>query len=79
MATLAQISRERKKVFRNLRSQMRTLDTAQEKAQRRIRQVVNRKRQIPEEKDLMEVSKMLNDVLANLNSLYKIIESGFPL
>ena len=75
MATLAAISKIRKSQLRSLLIASRRLDTAQEKLERELKRMVNRKRAVPDLEDGERLAKMAQEVDAAVTSIAAAIQS----
>lgn len=59
MATINQLRIERFAIFRELKRTLRDVDTATQAAERRIERVLSRKRDVPDQGDLLEVMNLV--------------------
>ena len=76
MATnVNQLKKERLEVFRAFKKAMRRLDTIQEAAERKIKQVLARKSYAPTEDDYMDLLQMLKSVGGAHSDLLNLAES----
>lgn len=62
MATLQQIANERKRALKALRAQSLKLNTAQEAVDRELVRLINRKKSIPEARDMDKLVQLLKTV-----------------
>lgn len=77
MGTLQQIRAERKQFFRQLLSQMKTLDGRQEKLQRFLRIQLAKKKGFIDVKDLNAARLYFNDFTKEVNMFSSILTKGF--
>ena len=75
MATLAEIGRQRKGQLKNLMLASRKLDSEQEKFEREVKRIVNRKQAVPERSDAQRLIALLRAVSMALDALATILES----
>ena len=75
MATLAQVSRERKGQLRQLLLASRKLDAVQEKLEREVKRLANRKTSVPEVSDAERLTTMAQGVDAALGNMVSVIQS----
>lgn len=75
MASLAEIGRERKKQLRDLLLSSRKLDAAQEKLEREVRRLVNRKKSVPEVADAERLTQLAQGVNSALGNMASVISS----
>lgn len=69
MATLAEVARQRKEGLKRLKKASLTLDAAQEKAEREIVRLINRKKSVPEASDMVRVLSFITGVSQALDQL----------
>lgn len=67
MATLAGIIIARRSDLRELRKSLKTVDTALEKVERRIKALLSRKRKVPEIKDLEDINLLTKTIDGELD------------
>lgn len=77
MATLQGIRSERRKFFQMLLSQMKTVDSRQEKLQRFLRIQLNKKKGFIDVKDLQTAVLMFTDLTKEVNMFASILGKGF--
>lgn len=73
MATLSEISRQRKSDLKTISKWSRSLDAAQEKVEREVKRVMNRKRSVPEQKDAMRILELMAAVSATMSQMASVI------
>lgn len=78
MATLNQIVRERKKAVQNLRKALRLVDSPQEKLERLLRRISQRRYKVPEENDLAKAAVLANEIVNALETFLAVLRAGFP-
>lgn len=69
MATLQQIAAGRKKDLKKLKELSLKVDASQEKLEREILRVINRKKNVPEASDALRISGLIAGTYSDLNSL----------
>ena len=69
-----QLIRERTEVFRAFKKSMRSLDTIQEKAERFIEMVLQRKAKIPDAEDYQRLVQMLKEIGSRHDGLVSLAE-----
>jgi hypothetical protein len=67
---------QRTEVFKGFKRAMRSLDTVQEKAERFINQVLQRKAKIPDAQDYQKLIQMLREIGVRHDQLVRIAESS---
>ena len=72
MATLAEVSRQRKEGLKRLQKASLTLDAAQEKVEREVKRLLTRKRAIPEAQDMTRILSFMGGVSQALDSMATI-------
>jgi HPt (histidine-containing phosphotransfer) domain-containing protein len=75
MATLAEVSRERKSQLKQLLVASRKLDAVQESLEREIKRIVNRKKSVPEVSDATRLANMAYQVEGALSNMAQVITS----
>lgn len=75
MATLKEISRQRKGQLKNLLLSSRKLDAVQEAFEREVKRITVRKQAVPELADAQRLIVLLRAVSAALDALATILES----
>jgi len=75
--TLAGIRNERRKYFQALLSAMKTLDGAQETAQRHLRSALNRKKGYIDISDLAKANDLFADQIRYTNAYAQELSKGF--
>jgi hypothetical protein len=75
MATLREISRQKKGQLKSLMLGSRKLDAAQESFEREVKRIVVRKQAVPEVADAQRLVVLLRAVSAALDALATILES----
>jgi len=73
MATLKEIARARKSDFRLLLKASRSLDAAQEKVEREIKRLVNRKNSVPEAADAERIAQLIDATSDELGSISNLM------
>ena len=82
MATLVQVREKRVKLLRAFRRKQRTLDTKVEILERSLARMIERKRKIPDTKDLMVITTLTDAVVNATNDLVAAnvwLTAGFAL
>ncbi len=75
MATLAAVSKLRKSQLRNLSVASRRLDSIQEKFERELKRMINRKRAVPDLEDAEKLARMVQEVDSAVGSMAAAITS----
>lgn len=75
--SLSLIARERRKWLKNLRPSLRKVDSASNALLREIDRIVKRKRQMPEESDLVDLLNYCGNVLTEIETVTKTISDGY--
>lgn len=75
MANLSEVARVRKASLRQLMLASRRLDAQQERLEREVKRLVNRKRAIPETADADRLAGMAQSVQSALESMATVIQS----
>lgn len=75
MATIASVARERKQQLRELMVASLKLDAAQEKLEREVKRIINRKRSVPEMADAERLTTLAQGVESALASMVSTISS----
>ncbi len=78
MATLNQIIKDRKLAIRNLQKALRLVDAPQEKIERLLRRLIQRRYKVPEESDLAKVGELANQVVNSMSVFLELLRAGFP-
>lgn len=78
MASLNEIARERKLFWKDLKKHLRNVDSWQEKMERKINQVLARKRDMPDEEDLADLVGMMQAMADSWMAFGGIIDMGYP-
>jgi len=73
MATLSEISRQRKSDLRTISKWSRSLDAAQEKVEREVKRILNRKRSVPEQRDAMRILELMSNVSSVMAQMSSVI------
>lgn len=76
MATINQLRTERLAYFRELKRGLRTVDSAIEKAQRKVDGVLARKRDVPEVNDFETITEQIQLLGEAARALSAILEAG---
>jgi len=76
LATINQLRVERLAYFRELKRGLRTVDTAIEKAQRKVDGVLARKRDVPEVNDFESITEQIQALGEAARALSAILEAG---
>ena len=74
MATLASIAKQRKSDLRTLLYASKKLDAAQEKLEREIKRLINRKKAVPELADAQRLIALIAGVNTTLNAVMEVID-----
>jgi len=74
MATLASIAKQRKSDLRTLLYASKKLDAAQEKLEREIKRLINRKKAVPELADAQRLITLIAGVNTTLNAVMEVID-----
>lgn len=74
MGTLATVVRERKQQLRSLLIASQRLDAAQEKLEREVKRIINRKRSVPEVADAERLATMAGEVEGSLGAMSAVIQ-----
>lgn len=69
MATLSEIARSRRADLKKMSQWSRALDAAQEKVEREVKRLMNRKKAVPEAADAQRVLTLLSGTQAVLDSM----------
>lgn len=75
MPTLAQIARERKGQLKQLSLMSRKVDAEQEKLEREVKRVINRKQAVPELADAIRLIELARLVVTALDNLLKVLDA----
>lgn len=75
MATLASVARDRKAQLRQLMVASRRLDAAQEKLEREVKRIINRKKGVPELADAERLTNLAQGVNTGLEAISQVISS----
>lgn len=70
--SIAEVSRERKAGLKRLQKASLTLDAQQEKVEREVKRLLNRKRSVPEAADMTRVLTLMQGVSAALDGMASI-------
>jgi len=73
MATLSELARARRSQLKSLMLASRKLDAAQEKLEREVKRLINRKKSVPEASDAQRLIQMARDVNAELNNMSQLL------
>jgi hypothetical protein len=76
LATINQLRTERLAYFRELKRGLRTVDSAIEKAQRKVDSVIARKRDVPEVNDFEQITETIQALGEAARALSAILEAG---
>ena len=74
MATLASIAKQRKSDLRTLLYASKKFDAAQEKLEREIKRLINRKKAVPELADAQRLITLIAGVNTTLNAVMEVID-----
>jgi hypothetical protein len=77
MASINEIVRSRKAFWRQLQRLERSVDSAQERLQRKVGQVIKRKTKAPTEEDLVQAIQMLMTLIGVLDELSRMMRAGY--
>jgi hypothetical protein len=77
MPPLNQIIRERKQFVRELKAELKEVDTALEKAERLTARIIQRKLKVPEESDLQRLAQLGREMSTHLTDYLKKLGAGF--
>lgn len=75
MATLAEIARARRADLRLLLKSSRKLDAAQEKLEREVKRLVNRKNSVPEQADSIRLLEMAKETDNEVAAFAQVVAS----
>lgn len=75
MATVAQVSSERKRQLKLLMLASRRLDASQESLEREVKRLINRKAKVPEVKDAERLTQLAISVDKDLGNMTQVISS----
>lgn len=75
MATLASVARERKAQLRQLMVASRKLDAQQERLEREVKRIINRKKGVPELADGERLTVMAQQVEQALSNVVQVIQA----
>lgn len=78
MASINEIARERRLFWKDLKKEMRKIDSYQEKMERKINQVVSRKRDIPSEEDIADLLALMDAMGDSVMAFGGILGMGYP-
>jgi hypothetical protein len=73
--TINQLKRERVQIFRNVKRELRSLDTILEKLQRFVSGVLNRRTKIPEAEDLVDILETATQLYNSTAKAIQYIET----
>lgn len=73
-ATISQVARERKSQLKLLMTASRRLDAKQERLEREVKRLINRKQSVPELADADRLIVMTKETEAELSNMVKVIE-----
>ncbi len=76
MATINELARQRRQVFRLLLRELKSVDSAVERAERFGRRVLARKRNIPSDLDLDRWVEIMRTLAAEMDNLAKAVDAG---
>lgn len=79
MASLNQVIRERKIVFRVLKRSLKQVDSELEKAERLINRVLSRKSKVPELADLESLANFAGTTNSLMRDFINVVGMGFPV
>lgn len=79
MATINQLRIERRAYFAELKRALRPADSAVERLERRIQRVLDRTRDVPEEKDFNDVVQLFQDAIMAYGNFENTLEQGSGL
>lgn len=74
MATLASIAKQRKSDLRTLLYASKKLDAAQEKLEREVKRLINRKKAVPELADAQRLITLIAGVNTTLNAVMEVVD-----
>jgi hypothetical protein len=75
MATLAQISRERKGQLKQLSLASRKVDAVQEALEREVKRIISRKKAVPETADALRLIELARAVVVAVEAILKILDA----
>jgi hypothetical protein len=76
--TVSQLIKERKKYLRVLKNQMRYIDSNQEKSERLLKRLLQRKLKVPEESDLAVLVDQAQLIAGALQTYLSYLQAGYP-
>jgi len=79
LATINQLRVERRAYFSELKRSLKPADSAVEKLQRRIQRVLDRTRDLPEERDYAEVVELFRELVGAYAGFESTLEAGTAL
>jgi len=79
MATLSELARQRKDGLKRLQKASLTLDAQQEKVEREVKRLLNRKKAIPESADMTRIITLLVGVSTALDSMAAIANDNLAM
>jgi hypothetical protein len=77
MATLAEVSRQRKEGLKRLKRASLALDASQEKVEREVNRLLSRKRSVPEQADMSRVLALIQGTATALDGIGQIAQDLF--
>lgn len=75
MPTLASVARDRKSQLKSLMIASRRLDADQEKLEREIKRIVNRKKGVPELEDAERLATLATKTASSLDQMVQVIQN----
>jgi len=78
MKKLSEIRKERLDYLAKLKPLYRAMDGALEKVERELKRVLNRKRAVPEQEDLIRIVEQTKTLDQHISIITKALGSGYP-
>ena len=78
MASVNQVVRERRLVWRGLKRQLKAVDTQVEKLERLQDRIIARRRKAPELEDLQEAVTIARELQTEVDRYARILAAGYP-
>lgn len=79
MATLNEVIRGRRALFRTLKRSLRVADSLLEKQERKIQSTIDRRRKVPEDADLEDLVNLAIAMLGAVEDYVSVLNTGYPL
>lgn len=73
------MARERRLFWKDLKKEMRAIDSYQERMERKINQVLSRKRDLPTEEDIADLVSIMDHMGDSVMAFGGILGMGYPL